>query len=122
MRIDPQLFRAKSLKIKIDGLLSDLLEFYQRNIKDMMQNAYELLFDAIGAICVKSIGFSQPVPQIFFKKNLKLLTPMKGIDSDSSLLVLSRDRFPSVEATIQGPDEKYWLLEYKQIDAQVENF
>ena len=47
---------------------------------------------------------------------------MKAIDSDSSLLVLSRDRFPLVEATFQGPDEKYWLLECKQIDAQVENF
>ena len=72
-----------------------------------MQNAFDLLFDAKVSICVKSIGFSQPVLQIFLKKNLKLLTPMKAIDSDSSLLVLSRDRFPSVEATFQGPDEKY---------------
>ena len=27
MRIDPQLFRAKSLKMKIDGMVPDLLEF-----------------------------------------------------------------------------------------------
>ena len=87
-----------------------------------MQNASSLIFVDKVSICFKSIGFSQPVPQVFLKKNLALLTPMKAIDSDSSLLVLSRDRFPSVEATFQGPDEKYWLLEYKQIDAQVENF
>ena len=73
----------------------------------MLQNAFEFLFDAKVSICVKSIGFSQPVPQVLFKKNLALLTPMKAIDSDSSLLVLSRYRFPSVEATFQGPDEKY---------------
>ena len=87
-----------------------------------MQNAFDLLFDGKVSNCVKSIGLSQPVSQIFFKNNLALLTPMKAMDSESSLLVLSWDRFPSVEASFQGPDEKYWLLEYKQIDAQVENF
>ena len=87
----------------------------------MTQIASNLILVDKVSICVKSIGFSQPVPQFFFKKILALLKPMKAIDSDSSLLVLSRDRFPSVEATFQGPDEKYWLLEYKQIDAKVQN-
>ena len=87
-----------------------------------MQSAFDLIFIAKCQSASKSTVFPQPVPQIFFKKIVALLNPMKAIDSDSSLLVLSRDRFPSVDATFQGPDEKYWLLDYKQIDAQVKNF
>ena len=71
-----------------------------------MQIASDLIFVKKVSICVKSTSLSQPVPQIIFSKILALLKPIKAIDSDSSMLVLSRDRFPSVEATFQGPDEK----------------
>ena len=71
-----------------------------------MQIASDLIFVKKVSICVKSTGFSQPVPQIIFSKVLELLKPIKAIGSDSSTLVLSRVRFPSVEATFQGPDEK----------------
>ena len=87
-----------------------------------MQSASDLIFVNKLSICVKSTGFSQPVLQIIFSKILALLKPIKAIDSDSSMLVLSRERFPSVEATFQGPDEKYWLSEYNQIGAKVNNF
>ena len=81
-----------------------------------------MIFVKKASICVKSTSFSQPVPQIIFSKILALLKPIKAIDSDSSMLVLSRDRFSSVEANFQGPDEKCWLLDYNQIDAKVNNF
>ena len=72
-----------------------------------MQIASDLIFVKKVSICIKSTGFSQPVPQIILSKILAPLKPIKAIDSDSSMLALSRDRFPSVKATFQGPDGKY---------------
>ena len=72
-----------------------------------MQIASDLIFVNKVSICVKSTSFSQLGPQIIFSKILELLKPIKAIDSDSSMLVLSRDRFPSVEATFHDPYEKY---------------
>ena len=86
MRIDPKLFRPKSLKVKIDGLASELLELISKTEEYDAKCARLCSFKKLQS-ATKVIGFSQPVPQVFFKKLVKLLKPMKAIDSDMSLLV-----------------------------------